>query len=202
VKGFTLFMTFSYPVALHIAIINGYRHAAVWLLLAVAAIHTLFVLVALRHKMIDLLAPAILLLALINLWMGKLSVLYLPPILMSAALFIFFGRTLLPGEESLIGRFARKIEGIGDRRSLDYARGLTWLWTLFFAAMLIESLLLARFASIETWSLFTNLINYLLMVALFLLEYLYRMIYFRRLPSVPSIRRFFNADNLRHWIED
>jgi uncharacterized membrane protein len=49
------------------------------------------------------------------------------------------------------------------------------------------SLLLAVFAPMPLWSLFTNFINYLLLAALFPLEYLYRRIRYQHLPHTGFI---------------
>ena len=60
-----------------------------------------------------------------------------------------------------------------------YTRTLTWLWTLLFAGAALASLLLALSGNRDAWSLFTNLVNYLLVAALFLGEFVYRRLRFR-----------------------
>lgn len=45
--------------------------------------------------------------------------------------------------------------------------------------MTIESLILALFSSLAVWSLFTNILNYLFIAALFVIEYGYRRLRFR-----------------------
>jgi uncharacterized membrane protein len=67
---------------------------------------------------------------------------------------------------------------------------------------LIESVVLAIFAPIEIWSLFTNLLNYLMIVGLFLLELVYRIIRFRRLPSPRYLQQAFKRGELIQWRED
>jgi uncharacterized membrane protein len=55
--------------------------------------------------------------------------------------------------------------------------------------MALGSLLLAMFASAELWSLMTNVVLYLLMGAVFVVEYGYRRWRFRHLPheSFPAM---------------
>lgn len=195
-------MTLGYPVALHIAVIYGYTEAAVWMLFVLAVSRSLLVFASTPPVATRLMAPAVALIALASLAVGDTAALYLPPILIAAALFQLFSHTLLPGEEPLISRLARRLDEVEDERSLRNAWGWTWVWTLFFAAMLIESVLLALFAPIEIWSLFTNFINYLLIAALFVLQFLYRMVYFRRLPTMQSLRRVLDPATLHRWTGD
>jgi len=182
-------MTLGYPVALHIAVIKGHTQVAVWMLLVLAVCRSLLVFVSSGYAVSQLMAPAVALIALASLAAGDSAALFLPPILIAAGLFQLFAHTLLPGEEPLLCRVARHVDGVEDERRLRYARRLTWFWTLFFAAMLIESVLLAVFAPLEIWSLFTNCINYLLIVGLLLLQLIYRSFHLRQLPTLQSMRR-------------
>lgn len=188
----TLLLTISYPLALHLSIIQGYTQAAVWILLVISLAHSLLVFsTAGRRRLTEMLAPAVAMLVVISLFLNDATILYLPPILINTGLLYLFGRTLMPGEEPFISQIARRVEGEDDEAVLHYTRGLTWVWSWFFVVMLIESVLLALFAPIEVWSLFTNLINYLLLVGLFLVELLYRVIRFRRLPSLSALKQLF-----------
>ena len=82
---------------------------------------------------------------------------------------------------------------------ISYARTLTGLWTALFILLGATNLALAAFArpgglfevagirtpvtvSIETWSLFANVLNYVLVAAVFLFEFTYRR---RRFPGRP-----------------
>lgn len=182
-------MTLGYPIALHIAVTLGYTQAAVWMLFVLAVCRSLLVFASSPYSTTHLMAPAVALIALASLAVGDTAALYLPPILIAAGLFQLFAQTLLPGEEPLLCRLARHVDGVEDERRLGYARRLTWFWALFFAAMVAESLLLALFAPIEIWSLFTNVINYLLIVGLLIMQLVYRSFHLRRLPNLASVRR-------------
>jgi uncharacterized membrane protein len=129
-------------------------------------------------------------------------VLLLPPVLLNAYLAWLFGHTLERGSEPLIVRLVRLLQPPGvppEPGVLEYARFLTGMWTVLFVALASVNLLLAAFShpgglleiagmpsavgvSRETWSLFANVINYLIVAAVFLLEFAYRR---RRFPGRP-----------------
>jgi uncharacterized membrane protein len=108
------------------------------------------------------------------------AVLYAPPVVLYLALCAVFAATLRRGDEPLVSRFARVARG--GVLALDlarYTRTLTGLWSAFFALMAAVSLGLALSAPVATWSLFTNLISYVLVALFFVGEYLYRRTRFR-----------------------
>jgi len=195
-----LLMTLGYPLALHIALLNGKTRAALWLLFTVALGHALLPRPS-AQRGTRLVAAGVTLLAVIGLAIHDISALYLPPILISAALLYLFGGSLLPGEEPLVTRFAGQLDGELDARTLRYTRGVTGVWALFFAAMLLECLLLTWLAPLEVWSLFTNVVNYFLIGSLFLLEYVYRLIYFRRWPTLKSLGWALDRQRLLEWLK-
>ncbi len=94
-----------------------------------------------------------------------------PPIVISAAMALVFGRTLLPGRRPLISHIGEQMRGELPPQVDRYGRRLTWVWTLFFIAMALESLFLALFADPYVWSLFTNFLNYGIILILFVAEY-------------------------------
>jgi len=105
--------------------------------------------------------------------------LFIPPIAINLALAWLFGRTLLRGRVPLISRFALMEQETLSPEVAGYTRLLTWLWTALFVAAAAISLVLAVSGHHDAWSLFTNLINYLLVGALFLGEFAYRRVRFR-----------------------
>lgn len=167
------------PLLIHFAAVH--RHAG----LAAAAL-SLLVLPALfaagRRRQWG--AVLMLLLVVTAGWLliGGLSLLYALPVVINLALCCLFASTLRRGRKPVICAF---LEGQQDRAvsaaQYRYARGVTWVWTLFFAAMGVQTLLLARYAPVEVWSLFVNGINYGLVLILFALEYQVRR---RVLPEV------------------
>ncbi|HEV7476952.1 MAG TPA: hypothetical protein VGO02_04350 [Burkholderiales bacterium] len=114
------------------------------------------------------------------------------PLAVNLALCALFGRTLATGREPMIARFARLQRGAELPPDLaSYARTLTVLWTWFFASMAAISLGLAIWGSTLAWSLFTNVVNYLLVAAFFVGEYVYRRVRFKhyRHPSPIEVAR-------------
>ncbi len=106
-------------------------------------------------------------------------ILYVPPVAINLALCWLFGRTLARGRTPLIARFAILEQGTLSDELASYTRMLTWLWTLLFAGAAAASLLLALSGNRDAWSLFTNLLNYLLVAALFLGEFAWRRLRYR-----------------------
>ena len=80
----------------------------------------------------------------------------------------------------MIERFARIIEGEMPDFTLPYCRKVTWVWCVFFAANSLAIVLLALAAPLAWWALFTGLVSYLLMGALFSGEFLVRKLWFRQ----------------------
>ena len=132
--------------------------------------------------------------------------LYIAPILVPGFMAGVFGSTLLAGQMPLIERLIRIMmerdpEGVTEPEPevLDYARKLTLGWTVFFVSLSTVNLVLGLLAEPggllltngitppltvpqEWWSLFANVIGYLLVAAFFLIEYAYRRHRFPRQP--------------------
>lgn len=185
-RRYAFILTLCYPLMLHIAIVNGYTGAAILALLTVSTAYALLLFLS-KDRRRGWFAAALALAAFACFLLGDDSLVYLPPILISGALLYSFGRSLLPGKEPLISRLARHIDGIDDAPGLRYTRRLTVVWSVFFALMLLETLFLPVMTTKEVWSLFTNFINYLLILALFLGEFVFRLVYLRRRPSARAI---------------
>jgi len=99
-----------------------------------------------------------------------------------ALLLWLFGRTLRPGGEAFITGVSRRFHGSLPPYMETYTRRLTVAWCLFFAAQLLTSGLLLTFASLDSWSLFVNVLNIPLLAAMFTGEYLYRVLRYRGYP--------------------
>jgi len=103
-------------------------------------------------------------------------VLFLPPVAINLLLGFVFARTLREGAMPLISTFAQIAHGHElDAIALRYTRTLTQVWVGLFLSFALLSLLLAIFAPLEIWSLFTNFIFYILIALLFLIEYQVRI---------------------------
>jgi uncharacterized membrane protein len=169
----------AYPMLAHAAVtLDEPRWAALGL--------TLLAWVILRGLLSAL--PALLVTGTIFLLMLGLAIRYpdwllgAPPVAINLALCALFGTTLRREREPLVSRFARILRGTLPPDLVVYTRRLTWGWTVFFAVMALASLAFAMFASKWAWSLFTNLVSYLLVGVFFLGEQAYRRVRYREYP--------------------
>ncbi|WP_153067016.1 ketosynthase [Steroidobacter cummioxidans] len=131
--------------------------------------------------------------------------LYIAPVLVPGFMAGVFGSTLLAGQVPLIEQLIRIMEPGPDGAQapepevLEYARQLTRAWTVFFVTLSLTNLVLGLLAEPDGmllaagirppltvpelwWSLFANMIGYLLVAAFFLIEYAYRRHRFPRQP--------------------
>jgi uncharacterized membrane protein len=128
--------------------------------------------------------------------------LYIAPVAVPGFMAVVFGASLLPGQMPVIEQLIRLMQppdDVPEDSVWAYARGLTLAWTMLFTLLATTNLLLALLAEPnglllaggitppiavprQWWSLFANVIGYLLVAALFLIEYAYRR---RRFPRQP-----------------
>jgi len=203
VRPVTTVLTFAYPVLAHFAIARnsaGLTIAALMLLAAVSLLPGLARGAIGAWLAVPLVGAA-------SWWLSSVEqpvlALYLPPIVVPAFLAGVFGNTLRSGRTPLISQLIRLLQAPGDDEPESavwaYARRLTAAWTAMFVALATFNLLLAAFVepdgllrasgiepriavSHEVWSLFTNLLEYLLVAAFFVIEYAYRRQRFPRQP--------------------
>jgi uncharacterized membrane protein len=124
-----------------------------------------------------------------NVLTGSVYALFLPPVFVHLGLMLFFGASLRRGQAPFIERLMR-IECKCDlsRPLQGYARRLTWIWTGYFGAVAVVSLLLAWLAPLEVWSLFTNVLNFIFIGVMLAVQYLYRWVRFGRAGMLPPWR--------------
>ena len=111
----------------------------------------------------------------------------LPPVIVFAGLTWLFGRSLKPGRTALATLVGERVRGELPAPVARYGRRLTQIWTLLFLALTIECALLGLFAPPFWWSLFTNFINFALMVLLFVGEYPVRRMVLGDLEETPFL---------------
>lgn len=150
-------------------------------------------------------------------------VLLLVPVVINAGMAWFFGRTLLPGRRPLVARAILAFEG-EQRLALpgvrDYARSLTWAWTLLLGTQALVMLVCALGAtpngvfarlgvtspvtvpeSAATWYL--HLGGFVVIGLFSVAEFAWRHWYLRHLPHDPP-RRYFGkvVQNWRRVLHD
>lgn len=175
-------LALGYPALAHLAVIfHDWRlewAALVWLL----AISLAGALRAGRPwAWVLLVGGAALLYWLVVIGHGRFA-LYVPPALIPAALFILFAQSLRPGATPLISRVATAMRGEPLPAPLVvYTRHVTVLWCGVFIVMFASAVALALWATPALWSLMTNVIHYLVLGAIFVVEFAYRRIRYRAL---------------------
>lgn len=105
-----------------------------------------------------------------------------------AILLVLFGATLLPGRTALATRLAERIDPWYHPGMRAYTRGVTAAWCGFFAAQLATSALLLALAPAGWWSFFVGVLDWPLVVAMFLGEYLVRRLRFRNQRHVSLVQ--------------
>ena len=99
------------------------------------------------------------------------------PVLINLALLAQFAGSLRG--TPLVERFARMQEPSLSAAQVAYCRSVTKVWCVFFVLNATTSALLARYASLESWTLYNGLVAYVLIGVLATCEYVVRKARFR-----------------------
>lgn len=161
-----------YPVVVHLSILFEKNQLAFWYLLLVLAWFALERLTLLLRLFVTV--SIIVLLLFFDQAMIAEKALYSIPVFICLTLFIFFANTLRAGQTPLITTIAQLTDESLSDSARSYTRKLTMFWCVIFLCMALECLLLATLAPIQVWSLFTNVVNYLVIMLLFILEFFIR----------------------------
>jgi len=102
-----------------------------------------------------------------------------PPVFVNLGLLWGFGRTLRAGRMPMVERFARRIDGELVPERVPYCRAVTRVWCGFFVVNAFVAAGLAIAAPVTWWALYTGVLAYVAMAALFVVEYAVRRIRFR-----------------------
>jgi uncharacterized membrane protein len=102
----------------------------------------------------------------------------LPHVASNLWLLWFFGRTLKKGRIPLVTTIATRVRGVLSPELVVYTRRVTLAWCIFFAAQIIMSITLYVFSTLPIWSAFINVLNFPLIVVMFMCEYAYRITHY------------------------
>lgn len=178
---------FFYPLLMHWLIVRDMHAAALIGLTAVSLAACVLLWWESRAGFQSAVYAFMALAAVSALWMGRAWALYLPPVVFNLMFAVAFGRTLRSREQPIIERFMQLHHNDGIPPAIRrYARQLTWIWTIFFISMAAVACVLARYASMEAWSIFANVINYALILVLFAAQFVYGALR-HRMPAVSEI---------------
>jgi uncharacterized membrane protein len=175
-------LALGYPLLAHLAVLLDEARlqwlALTWLL----AVSLWSALIAPRAWAWIVLVSAAFALYWLVLGGGGLYALYVPPAVIPAVLLIVFARSLRSGAQPWVSRVATIMRGAPLPDPLVvYTRQVTWLWCIVFVVMFASAVSLAIWARPELWSLMTNVVHYVVLGAVFVLEFAYRRIRFREL---------------------
>jgi len=131
------------------------------------------------------------------------------PIFIQLSLMSFFGKTLLKGKgPSLVERFASYDFPDIPPIISQYCRYLTIMWTSFFAFNITACIVLAIFAPVSWWALYTGVMIFALSGVLMVGEYIWRHFYFRTLelpdepiPGVKDSMRSMIVNGRTIWLD-
>ena len=183
VVNMSIVILLTYPLFSHLFVVVGHPQWAAVYLMVICGLLLIKELWNQNYVLAMIMAP-LLIVGAVLVSQEQLAVLmYLPPIFISFGLFLLFGRSLLKSHIPLITRYARLIDGELNSEMLFYTKRVTQIWTALFLIMLIESIVLAIFFPVEIWSLFTNFLNYLVVIFVFFAEYTYRNKVYPELPK-------------------
>ena len=102
-----------------------------------------------------------------------------------------FASSLRHGQVPLVENFARMQKKELSDAELRYCRSVTVIWAVYLTACAVARLLLAWLASPATWAVFTGVGAYVLVAALFAVEYVVRSIRFRSAEGDAIARALF-----------
>ncbi len=164
-------LTLCYPAAVYFGLQNFAPQQVAALLLVLAAIRLLSLGKSpLNHWSWP---PIILVLGLWSLSSNSDMGLKLYPVLVNISFFIVFSWSLRVGPP-VIERLARLTEPQLPDSAIAYTRKITIVWCLFFVANGSVALYTVWLQDAKIWALYNGFISYLLMAALFSVEWLIR----------------------------
>ncbi len=85
----------------------------------------------------------------------------------------------------LIEHFARMMKPDLPDAQVVHCRQWTWIWAIYVVVLAAVGLVLARFASLEVWTIYVGVVNYILLGVLFAVEYVVRKFRFREYGRNP-----------------
>ena len=167
----------TYPLVLHLGIHFGHLDLVVFylaMLLCIPLLSALFT--RKRPGRWQILAAFLSLFVLILAAGNEQIIVKLIPLAVNGVLLWFFASTLFSGRTPLITLFASLMREDMPPAVRVYTRRATIAWSVYFLLMFILSLLLAIYAPIELWSFFSNVLSYVLLVLMFLAEFMMRRV--------------------------
>jgi len=167
----------AYPLLVYLSI-GRFGPSGVAALLAAVCVARLVVLklrapAAFGGRYLTFVCVGGLLLAAASFWLDSSGAVRYYPVLVNAALLVAFAASLV-SPPSVIERIARLRDPELPPAAVVYTRRVTIVWTVFFVLNGGAAFYTARFTTLETWALYNGLIAYVLIGALFAVEFAIR----------------------------
>ena len=162
----------AYPLAVHGLIAAGHVRVAV-LLMALLAVGN--VLLARRAPLLLGLSAALGVAAIASLTFGTDLALRLPPLLINLVLALTFATSLRRHSTPIVAGLMQMEQGdVLPAALARLAQRYTLAWCLFFLFSAVLGSVLALYAPLAQWSLFSNVGYFVLLLGLLGLQYVYR----------------------------
>ena len=194
----TLFLVAS-PFVLYWTLTHHNVAVAAFTLIAWVIVRTIPILLAARteQRRAALQLPAIaLVFAVIGWILNNGAWLLVMPAATQATFGLTFLRSLGRTRTPLIEHFARMVKADLSLEEQAHCRRWTKVWGIYLIVLAAVGLVLARFATLKIWTLYVGFLSYVLVGALFAVEYVVRKIAFRdygRNPIDWLLRKLFPA---------
>lgn len=172
----------AYPALVHLSVLTGSPSLSG---LALVALYCGFAWSALARRRPWAWAGVLLAAALSALLVrqgAQFYALYLPPILLPAAMALWWAPTLRAGRTPFVTQIAAAIRGPLSTEHAAYTRGVTWLWVGVFVLLAAAGAIAALAGSPQLWSHVTNVFSPLLIGSVFVIEYGFRRWHLRHEP--------------------
>lgn len=105
---------------------------------------------------------------------AQLYALYLPPIVLPAAMALWWAPTLRPGRTPFVTGIAQALRGPLSPEHAAYTRGVTLLWVAVFVLLALAGAATALAGSPRLWSHVTNVLSPAFIGLVFVVEYAVR----------------------------
>jgi len=184
-----ILLLLAYPLVAHALIIYGIPNVAVILLVSLGLFSVISGLFKGASKQPDrlkmLIYGAIILWGITNLVTSSFQVLFVPSVVINFVIALVVAASLRKGAMPMMEMIIR-FSAVAELPQIIIreARILTIIWVVFFIVMAIISLTLAIWTNLATWSLFANVLYFVILALMILVTHGYMRVRYRKL-GVP-----------------
>lgn len=126
-----------------------------------------------------LVASLIILSIILSQFSASIILLYVPPIIIPIFIAIGFLTSLQAGREPIVTAIGEASRGPLSQPMRKYTKQVTQLWTGLLITMAITNFSLALIGNDVLWSFITSFLNYVIIIVVFISEFIYRKIRFK-----------------------